>query len=237
MFILPQRATVAHLEVQAISNPLTEGQGGHLTYLLALKIPHAGRVLKKMPLVPKPTLAGCALWLLPVRWWIAPQITVIHSAIPGFESTLLLGWDPENPTRPLGVRLIWGHGPFRAALLQMVLPQWASLEFPGLSFGSFSFSAASEILRLFILSYISPLSNLLSENKSEKFICTEVNVTDNSCYISSPWNSYILAKRMCPALQNFRHENVNGGKMLLVVGIFWYPVKRTKKGIVWLLSL
>lgn len=102
---------------------------------------------------------------------------------------------------------------------------------------SFSFSAASEILRLFILSYISPLSNLLSENKSEKFICTEVNVTDNSCYISSPWNSYILAKRMCPALQNFRHENVNGGKMLLVVGIFWYPVKRTKKGIVWLLSL
>lgn len=109
MFILPQRATVAHLEVQAISNPLTEGQGGHLTYLLALKIPHAGRGLKKMPLVPKPTLAGCALWLLPVHWWIAPQITVIHSAIPGFESSLLLGWDPENPTRPLGVWLIWGH--------------------------------------------------------------------------------------------------------------------------------
>lgn len=139
-----------------------------------VQVLHAGCVLIKMSLVPKPTLSGWALWLLSVPWWITAQITIIDSAVPGFESNFFLRWDPENPVGPLGIHLIWGHDSFRAALVQMVPIQWLSLRFPKLSFGFFFSSAASQILRLFILSYISLLSNLLSEKKSEKFIYTEV---------------------------------------------------------------
>lgn len=36
------------------------------------------------------------------------------SAVPGFESSLFIRWDPDCPTEPLGLCLIWGHGQFTA---------------------------------------------------------------------------------------------------------------------------